>query len=249
MRSPNYPAIGLSSAIDRARLIHKTEGKNAVAREALAKVLGYGGLNGGSSVTLSALNKYGLIEAVGDGEARITDLAMRIMYPDNEDEKRAAIEAAAFKPTVFSEIREKWPDRPPGDDSLRSFLVRKGFSEGALDQVIQFYREIIDMVPASEPVQDSPSANKSGNPVTEQPSIPNRVAPPANPHVGQTHVLSVLPPGKPFGVSFDGTTLTGSMSIRSVRDIDRLIKVLHAQKAAFEAMQDGQDDGAEEPID
>jgi hypothetical protein len=32
------------------------------------------------------------------------------------------------------------------------------------------------------------------------------------------------------------------MAIRSVRDIDRLMKVLQAQKAAFEAMQDLDDD-------
>lgn len=243
VRSPNYPAIGLSTAIEKARAIHKGEGKNAVARDALAKLLGYGGLNGGSAAMLSALNKYGLIEHVDNGEARISDLAMRIMFPDDSAEKRNAIEAAAFKPAVFAEIREKWPDRPPGDDSLRSFLVRKGFTESALEQVIQFYREIIDMVSPAEPVQDAPPPqviqevamlNQS---VAQSPSATGSPLPPPSP-----------PMGKPFTVAFDGTVLTGSIAIRSIRDIDRLMKVLQAQKAAFEAMQDGdvERDGADD---
>ena len=233
VRSPNYPAIGLPAAIEKARAIHKGEGKNSVPRDALAKLLGYGGLNGGSAAMLSALNKYGLIELVDDGEARISDLAMRIMFPDNSEEKRAALEVAAFKPSVFAEIREKWPDRPPGDDSLRSFLVRKGFTESALEQVIQFYREIIDMAPAHEPAKDSPPP-----PVIQEVAM-------SNPSVAQAVMTNLPPPlpvGKPFTVAFDGAVLTGSIAIRSVREIDRLMKVLQAQKAAFEAMQDDDDD-------
>lgn len=46
-----------------------------------------------------------------------------------------------------------------------------------------------------------------------------------------------------FNVTFDGVVITGTMALRSVKDIDRLVKVLNAQKAALEAMQD--DDGLE----
>lgn len=239
VRSPNYPAIGLPAAIEKARAIHKGEGKNAVPREALAKLIGYGGLNGGSATMLSAISKYGLIEAVSDGEARITDLAMRILHPENAEEKRAAVEAAAFKPAIFSEIREKWPDRPPGDESLRSFLARKGFTEGALEQVIQFYREIIDMAAPGVLAQDSPPVPKEA-PLTQAAVTPQPPAPP----VAEPVVITPPPAqlGKPFTVAFDGATLTGTIAIRSVRDIDRLMKVLQAQKAAFEAMED-EDEG------
>ena len=49
--------------------------------------------------------------------------------------------------------------------------------------------------------------------------------------------------GKPFSVAFDGTVLTGSINIRSTRDFDRYLKVLRAQRAALEAMEeDGNDD-------
>lgn len=240
VRSPNYPAISLPAALERARLIHKGEGRNAVAREALAKVMGYGSLNGGSATILSALGKYGLIESVGDGEARISDITMRILFPDNPEEKRQAIEEAAFKPAIFAEIREKWPERAPSDEGLRSFLTRKSFTEDAVKQVIQFYRETIDMVPAKE-----------------MPQAPSAVAQPMEPPMqeatlSQSGAASALAPNlvlnqgnatapstqKPFTVAFDGSLLTGSIAIRSIRDIDRLMKVLEAQKAAFQAMAD-----------
>jgi hypothetical protein len=54
--------------------------------------------------------------------------------------------------------------------------------------------------------------------------------------------------GKPFTVACDGTILTGTAAIRSVRDIDRLMKVLQAQKAAFDAMEDDAD-GSEAAVD
>lgn len=242
VRSPNYPAIGLPVAVERVRAIHKGEGKNVVARDALAKLLGYGGLNGGSAGMLSALSKYGLIESVGDGEARITDLAVRIMFAETTEEKRAALEEAAFKPAVFSEIREKWPDRPPSDESLRSFLLRKGFTEGAADQVIQFYREIIDMALLKAPVQNLPLSSESQE-ATLQTAPATSASPAATSVLPVAAAAPSLPPpsGKPFTIAFDGLVLTGSIAIRSVRDIDRLMKVLQAQKAAFEAMQDDSD--------
>jgi hypothetical protein len=55
---------------------------------------------------------------------------------------------------------------------------------------------------------------------------------------------------RPFSVSFDGSILTGVISIKKAKDIDRLLKVLQAQKAAFEAMQDDAEDVVEEkPVD
>ncbi len=239
IRSPNYPAFSLPTAIDRARAIHAAEGKNSASREAMAKHIGFGSLNGASASALSAIAKYGLIEGANDGEARLTELAMRILYPHSEEEKRAALEEAAFKPVLFLEIHEKWPDRAPSDESLRSFLVRKGFSQGALDQVIQFYRETIEVASTTRPVHDSPpvhATKEAHMPSMQITPTPVRESPPSVP-LGT----------KPFTVAFDGTVLTGTIALRTVRDIDRLIKVLTAQKAAIAAMQD--DDAGPNPDD
>lgn len=240
IRSPNYPAFSLPAAIDRARAIHVAEGKNAASREAMAKHIGFGSLNGASASALSAIAKYGLIEGVDDGEARLTELAMRILYPHNEEEKRAALEEAAFKPALFSEIHEKWPDRAPSDESLRSFLVRKGFSQGALDQVIQFYRETLEIASPPKVGQDSPptpAVKEAPVETAHSQHIPAHRHSPAAPPMPPNPVNQ-----KAFTLAFDGTLLTGTLALRTTRDIERLIKVLEAQKAAITAMEDDDDD-------
>jgi len=50
-------------------------------------------------------------------------------------------------------------------------------------------------------------------------------------------------PGKAFSVAFDGSVLTGSINIRSVRDFDRYMKVLQAQRVALEAMEEDEHEG------
>ena len=54
--------------------------------------------------------------------------------------------------------------------------------------------------------------------------------------------IRTIPGGRPFSVNFDGKSLTGLIAITSAKDIDRLVKVLQAQKAAFEAMEDDEED-------
>lgn len=236
VRSPNYPAMSLATAIDRVRTIQKAEGKNGIPREAIANILGFSGLNGASATVVSAIGKYGLLEGAGDGESRVSDLAVRILYPESEEDRRAALSDAATRPVLFREIKEKWPDRPPSDENLRSFLVRKGFGQGALDSVIRFYRETIDIVgggkegygealPSSERpmAYAEPAAQPSKTPLPSSSPSPSAAS---------------LPEGRPFSVAFDGSLLSGVIAIRSAKEIDKLIRVLTAQKAAFEAMED-----------
>jgi hypothetical protein len=230
VRSPNYPSLSLPAAIERVKVIQKVEGRNPVAREAIVKHIGFTSLNGASATALSALGKYGLLEAAGDGEARVSDLAMKILYPHDPQEKQDALQEAAYRPALFAKLREKWPYRPPSDESLRSYLVREGFSSAAVDQVIQFYRETLDIAGVRPQEHDSALAQNKEPPVSNLAQAvpsPTTAAPMPTP-----------PPGKPFTVAFDGSVLTGVMAIKSVRDIDRLVKVLEAQKAAFQAMED-----------
>jgi hypothetical protein len=146
IRSPNYPQISLPEAIRRVEQIRAKEGRNAASREALAKLLGFGSLNGASGSVLSAISKYGLLEDAGDKELKVSDLADAILFPHQSDEKISALAKAANKPALFAEIDEKWPDRPPTDENLRSYLMRRGFSQGALDNVITCYRETRELV-------------------------------------------------------------------------------------------------------
>jgi hypothetical protein len=55
-RSPNYPSIGLPSAIDLARKLWNAEKRTAVPPEIAARALGYNSLSGASRAALGGVS-------------------------------------------------------------------------------------------------------------------------------------------------------------------------------------------------
>ena len=145
IRSPNYPALGLPEAIEKAAGIYRTLHNHTAPREVIAKAMGYTGLNGASATAISALHKYGLLERSGE-ENKISDRALRILHPHSPAERAEAIREAAQEPALFAEIGERFPGKHPNDDLLRNYLVRNKFAPAALTAVISAYRETSDMV-------------------------------------------------------------------------------------------------------
>lgn len=146
IRSPNYPAFSLPEAITRIRTIHNAEQHLAAPKEVIAKHLGYNGLNGASLKAISALTKYGLLDEAPGEKLKVSPSAMSILYPKKDEDRGAAIRAAAFKPALFEEIRAEWQGEQPSDENLRSYLIHRQFAADALDRVIQAYRETVDLV-------------------------------------------------------------------------------------------------------
>lgn len=155
IRSPNYPQVELHEAIRLARKIFDEEGQNAAPRDVIAELLGYSSINGASDKKVSAITAYGLLEKAQDRELRISDLAMRILHPEDDKEESEALAEAALSPNLFQEINERWPDNPPSDANLRSYLVRRGFNQNAVDQVIAVFRSAMSLVNEGGDVHDS----------------------------------------------------------------------------------------------
>lgn len=194
VRSPNYPQISLAEAVRRIDQIRSKEGRNAASREVLAKLLGFSGLNGASMGVLSAISKYGLFEDAGSKELKVSDLADAILFPHDPSEKGSALVQAANKPALFAEINEKWPDHPPSDENLRSYLMRRGFSQGALDNAIACYRETMALVTAEVGGYDSTDRSPLREPSSPMPADPHstpqrRDLPPQAP---QVPVISIM---------------------------------------------------------
>lgn len=154
-RSPNYPAMSLPEAIQRAEMVYKNQHTYGAPRETVAKSMGYNSLNGASATAISALIKYGLLEGRGE-EIRISDRAMRILHPETPEEKSAAIKDAATSPTLFQELKERFPDRLPSEEVLRNHLIRSGFAPQAVSSVILAYRETIEFSERAGGSSDSP---------------------------------------------------------------------------------------------
>lgn len=141
IRSPGYPNLPLEDVIELARKIHDADRQNPIDRETAVRHLGFAGQSGASDRALSALMHFQLAEKVQKGEIRITDLALQIIHPDSPKERREAIRTVGFSPSLFQELRARYPDAPPSKDGLSSYLTRSGFASAAVGPATKAYLE------------------------------------------------------------------------------------------------------------
>lgn len=147
-RSPNYPQIGLSKAIELAGKLYQKAHTYKASAEVIVSTFGYGGLNGKSLGVISALKKYGLLESVGGSEFKISKDALTILVdPKSSTDRAQAILRCAYRPSLFAELRQEYGDKPPaGDEFLRAFLLKRGFVQSVVDSAIRAYRDTIACV-------------------------------------------------------------------------------------------------------
>lgn len=140
-RSPGYPSLPLTQAIELTKQLHAHDRTNPIDREAAAKNIGYSGITGASAKALADLAHYGLVERAGKGSLRVSQLAVDILYPVSAADRARALEAAATSPDLFSEIRAQFPDGIPSENALRGYLMRKSFATAAIPYVVKSYTE------------------------------------------------------------------------------------------------------------
>jgi hypothetical protein len=148
IKSPNYPAIGLSESINLIRKLWDKEKKTAVTPEVAVTAIGYVTLNGPARTKLSALKKYGLVIDDRHG-VRVSDLAMRILHNQEGSEyyKKAVLEAA-LKPEIFAPLFQSFADA--SDDALKSHLmVNMEFSEIGAKNFIASFRDTLALAKLS----------------------------------------------------------------------------------------------------
>lgn len=163
-RSPSYPSIDLEMAISLAEIIKNKEGggshfvpyQSVVGHWRYASRSGAGVFprSGAGVLRIAALKKFGLIDDKGSGDKReikLTELALKILcYKDeseNAHEYLSAIQEAALKPSIHSELWEKWSGELPSDQTIKVYLVlqREGarFAESSVDNFINQFRATV----------------------------------------------------------------------------------------------------------
>lgn len=227
VRSPNYPSISLPDAIERARKVYDREHTHKAAPEVIAKALGYSGVNGSSLGVMSALKKYGLLEEVGKDWKISSDALTILVDPLDSEERAEAIRRAAKAPALFATLLEEYGEKPPSDENLRAFLLKRGFAQSAVDAPIRSYRETLEFVSRlpgayNEPMEQAVassremggSAPRKGQPSSTQTTYPVLVT-------AHKTALAVL---------FDGVNVEVQATLDSGDAIDKLIRVLQANK-------------------
>lgn len=147
VRSPAYPSMSLSDAIDAVAKIEKLYRTSPVDRENAAKLLGYSGLSGPANKALAALASFGLVERAGKGAMRVTTMARTILHANDETERSAALVDAAMQPHLFQSIRERFPDVAiPPEDGVKTYLNREGFNSSAVGPAAKAFLETVRFI-------------------------------------------------------------------------------------------------------
>lgn len=133
IQSPSYPVMSLDEAISKVAKIEERYRSSTVDRLDAAKLLGYAGATGPSNMTLASLSAYGLLERTGKGEVRVTERARSILYSDNPNELSSSLKEAAFTPSLYRELRERFPDVwVPPEEGVATYLNKRGFNSTAV---------------------------------------------------------------------------------------------------------------------
>lgn len=205
-RSPSYPGIDLETAIQRADLIYRQEGRHPAHFDTILKHWGYKPTTGPGLVTYAALKKFDLLIDEGSGlnrRGRLSQLALDIIEderPDSSD-KLQAIQEAALKPGIHRELWEEYKGLLPSDDNLRFTLLRHTppFTPTGATEFVQEFQATIAFAKLAESARMSPKdteeqpINKGGGPKRDGAS--GRVTPfvPPSDSAMQTMPVPVAP--------------------------------------------------------
>lgn len=233
IRSPNYPSMSLGDAVKKVAQVFEKEQQHPMDREVLMKGLGYAGVNGASLSAISAVQKYGLVDHIGE-DYKVSDRALAVLHPHSQDEKASALREAALLPSLFAELHEQFSGSIPSDDNLRSYLIRRGFATGAITGVIGSFRETMQYVKdyANGLPMETPAIG-THSPV--QGSKGHMSLPPPRYGAAPTDSESRGQQSVPLKVSFFGDQLEVSATLFDVESVEKLIRVLEANKPLLPA--------------
>lgn len=132
-RSPSFPFISLTKAIERTRALFDQAKRHDMRMADAATAMGYGAKSSGVIQTLAALIAYGLVEDSGSGDTRkfkVSDLGFKLLADQRPGARESALAEAALKPKLIAEYAAVWSGGRPSDAICLSELhIDRGFTE------------------------------------------------------------------------------------------------------------------------
>ncbi len=175
-RSPKFPYISLSKALERIEILYRQVRKNETRIYDIAKDWDLSPKSSSTDRSVAALQAFGLIEDSGSGESRkirLSDFGYRILADDREGVKAELLSAAALKPQVISEYIEKWGNERPDDSHALSHLqFDGGFTPEGAKIFLRVYDDALKYLPSNESVKKNTDTDK--NAVEDDKGIDNK---------------------------------------------------------------------------
>jgi len=257
-RSPSYPFISLKKAVDRAQSLFDGHRKEPTRLSALADTWTYSPSSSGLQQTVAAMKQYGLLEEAGSGmdrKVQISDLARRILADLRPGVKEQAIKEAALRPKLLAEYFQRWlPVRPSDAHCVSELVFDRGFGEPAAKSFLKVFDETAtfanlrhndkeqDVEQGSDTVEEE-SEDEGGGNVQKGEQWKPLAPPPALRNAG------AVPLSERLQVVTTGNQLTISAALVSGREVDKLIRILQANKALLDLDDDPDDDPCDEDRD
>ena len=118
--------------------------------------MGYSGSNGSSARMLAALIQYGLLEDVGQGKVKVTEMTKALIHPKDGPERFALLNQAIQRPKMFSFFLNKHDlEQMPSDDTLKTELIRElHFTTEAAADFLKSFKQSIAYVRSAQTVSN-----------------------------------------------------------------------------------------------
>lgn len=118
------PQVSLSEAVRIIKDVYKTHKSTEVSEDLLPEIFKVKQRSSNFPATIVALNKFGLVDKLPKGIIRLTDLAMQIIKPFNNEDYKAKL-TAAKKDDILSALIEKYPNFVlPSPEQTQHTLVK-----------------------------------------------------------------------------------------------------------------------------
>ncbi|MCX6827810.1 MAG: hypothetical protein NT002_00775 [candidate division Zixibacteria bacterium] len=145
-RSPNYPSLSLTKALEKVKQIYDVYKTNWIPERTAHETWGNAAFGSQGLLSIAALKAYGLIQVDGTGKDRkisISETSRRILLdPDESDD---LLSQCALLPPIHKEIWDYYSGfLPKNDNDLRKYLLlEKHFNELSVDSFIAQLRSTI----------------------------------------------------------------------------------------------------------
>ncbi len=200
-RSPNYPALPFTEALERAKTIYEKDHRSPLSPDVAAQHMGYSKMNGSSFPIMGSLKRYGLVVPAGkDGkDIRISDDAHYIFaHEDGSPERLERMAKLAMSPSLFADILAKYP--PPWSDAnlVAKLQVEWKFLKPAAVSIVKALKDAVRL--RDEALAGGAPAADTGAEPTKEATVNNQPTPPIKTPMSPKAPLPTTP-YPPYGVA------------------------------------------------
>jgi hypothetical protein len=241
-RSPNYPAISLGPAVEKAKDLYKAEKSYLAPIDTILKHWGYRPKSGAGLVAVAALLKFGLLEDEGSGPARkakITELGQRIIRDTREEspDREQLLRDAALRPQIHHELWARFGASLPSDSNLHHTLIFEyAFTDGGANEFIRQFKETITFARLNDETEDDMTETSS------LPAVIGYAQPVSQPRrvVETVSTYGPTPGGRALSIPISGSDQWPTLYLPSrisEADWTQMIAVLQAMKPGIVATE------------